>query len=233
MHQVVPVPHISLRYPLVPLSMFAQTVVLQLPISPPLLSWLQRALRDNDLRMASYLQAQQSLAQLAVQLSNPEPCLLSTLPLHNIAGLDRNFIFAIEERMRVGATVELDSLSCLGPSFTTENSPKMYYDVALTRTLLEKAIAKGRIIPWPPGGPLPHFVSALSVAFRFVSSEQKRSSTNWQRSVRLQPKGWQSKICEIVLAIRVFHDLSVHYKGRLWNSEMLVCTTTHLTQRVI
>jgi hypothetical protein len=76
--------------------------------------------------------------------------------------------------MRFGTTVELDPIACLGPSFVTENSPKMYYDVALTRNLLAKAIAKGRIIPWPPGGPLPHFISAMSVAFRFVSGEQKR-----------------------------------------------------------
>jgi hypothetical protein len=124
--------------------------------------------------MASYLLLQQNLAQQAVDLAHPEPCLLSALPLRNIADLDRDIIAAIEERMRFGTTVELDPLTCLGPSFTTENSPKMYYDVALTRSLLEKAIAKGRIIPWPPGGPLPHFVSALSVAFRFVSGEQKR-----------------------------------------------------------
>ena len=57
--------------------------------------------------------------------------------------------------MRFGATVELDSESCIGPPLAVENSPKMYYDVVLTRTLLRKAIQKGRIIPWPTNGPLP------------------------------------------------------------------------------
>jgi hypothetical protein len=163
-----------ISYPFVPVSKFALPILLQLPIPPPTLSWPQRALRNNDLGMASYLQMQQNIAQKAVDLARPEPCLLSTLPLYDIACLDNDIVAAIEERMRFGATVELDPLSCLGPAFTTENSPKMYYDVALTRTLLEKAIVKGRIIPWPPGCPLPHFVSALSVAFRFVSGEQKR-----------------------------------------------------------
>ncbi len=85
-----------------------------------------------------------------------------------------NVLSAIEERMRFGTTVELDSVSCLGPPIAVENSPKMYYDVNLTRSLLRKAIQKGRIIPWPVNGPLPHFVSAMSVAFRFNSGEERR-----------------------------------------------------------
>jgi hypothetical protein len=76
--------------------------------------------------------------------------------------------------MRNGTTVELDPISCLGDSIATENSPKMYYDILLSRNLLNKAIAKGRIIPWPVGEPLPHFVSALSVAFRFHNGEERR-----------------------------------------------------------
>jgi hypothetical protein len=148
--------------------------VLQFPIPTPSLSWPQRAIRDSNPRFASYLLEQQNLAQLAVDRARPEPCLLSSLPLRNIIGVDRDIVAVIEERMRFGTTVELDPLSTLGPSFTTENSPKLYYDVVLTRSLLRKAIAKGRIIPWPSGGPLPHFISAMSIAFRFVSGEQKR-----------------------------------------------------------
>jgi hypothetical protein len=163
-----------MSYQRVPLSEFAKPILLQSPLPPPLLSWPERALRDNDLRAAQILQHQHKLAQRAVEMSRPEPCLLTTLPLHSIGGIDSAIIAAIEERMRFGTTVELDPIACLGPSFVTENSPKLYYDISLSRSLLAKAIAKGRIIPWPPGGPVPHFISALSVAFRFVSGEQKR-----------------------------------------------------------
>jgi hypothetical protein len=114
--------------------------------------------------MAGVLQLQQFLAQQAVDVAHPEPCVLSTDPLRNIPGVDPVVLTAIEERMRFGTTVELSPMTCLGPSLKTGNSPKLYYDVALTRTLLKKAIDKGRIILWPSGGPLPHFVSALSVA---------------------------------------------------------------------
>jgi hypothetical protein len=145
-----------------------------MPISPPLLSWEERAMRTNDLITALYLHEQQELAQRAVILARPEPCLLTTRPLHRLRAIDSTIISAIEERMRIGTTVELDPFKCLGPSIASENSPRMYYDIALTRSLLQKAIAKGRIIPWPSGGPLPHFVSALSVAFRFHNSEQRR-----------------------------------------------------------
>jgi hypothetical protein len=172
---VTPLLHIS--YSVVPVSQFAKPIALQIPLSPPLLSWPHRALRDNDLRMADILQTQHFLAQQAVNDAHPEPCLLSTAPLCDIPNVDFSVLAAIEERMRMGTTVELDPLTCIGPSFVTENSPKMYYDVALTRTLLQKALTKGRIILWPSGGPLPHFVSALSVAFRFVSGKQKRRFT--------------------------------------------------------
>jgi hypothetical protein len=172
---VRPVLHSS--YSAVAVLKFAQPIMLQIPLPPPVLLWPHRALRDSDMQMASVLQIQQFLAQQAVDAAHPEPCLLSTAPLRNVPGVDLDVIAAIEERMRVGTTVELDPLACLGPSFTTENSPKMYYDIALTRSLLQKALTKGRIIPWPVGGPLPHFVSALSVAFRFVSGEQKRRFT--------------------------------------------------------
>jgi hypothetical protein len=91
-----------------------------------------------------------------------------------LKGLDPAVVSAIEDRMRFGTTVELDPESCLGPPIVVENSPKMYYDVALTRILLGKAIQKGRIIPWPTNGPLPHFISAMSVAFRFHSGEERR-----------------------------------------------------------
>jgi hypothetical protein len=164
-----------MSYQLIPVSKFAQVVLLLDPLLPPLFSWPERALLNNDIRTAKYLQHQQELAQRAVDLSCPEPCLLTSRPLRNLPGIDSGVVAAIEERMRFGTTVELDPVACLGPSFVTVNSPKMYYDVALTRSLLAKAIAKGRIIPWPPGGPLPHFVSAMSVAFRFLSGEQKRA----------------------------------------------------------
>jgi hypothetical protein len=163
-----------MSYEPIPISDYAQPVLLQFPLPLPLFSWPQRALRNNDLRFARYLQQQQEIAQYAVDSSKPEPCLLTTRPLRNLPGIDSTVIDAIEERMRFGTTVELNPHACLGPSFVTENSPKIYYDINLTRNLLAKAIAKGRIIPWPPGGPLPHFISAMSVAFRFVSGEQKR-----------------------------------------------------------
>jgi hypothetical protein len=164
-----------MSYQPVPVSKFAQIILLHIPLLPPLLSWPERAMQSNDFRSAKYLQHQQELAQQAINLSRPEPCLLTSRPLCNLPGVDGVVIAAIEERMRFGTTVELDPVACLGPSFVTVNSPKMYYDITLTRSLLAKAIAKGRIIPWPPGGPLPHFISAMSVAFRFLSGEQKRA----------------------------------------------------------
>jgi hypothetical protein len=164
-----------MSYQPVPVSKFAQIILLHIPLLPPLLSWPERAMQSNDFRSAKYLQHQQELAQQAINSSRPEPCLLTSRPLCNLPGVDGVVIAAIEERMRFGTTVELDPVACLGPSFVTVNSPKMYYDITLTRSLLAKAIAKGRIIPWPPGGPLPHFISAMSVAFRFLSGEQKRA----------------------------------------------------------
>ncbi len=145
-----------------------------MPLAAPLLSWVQRALCANDQLAFLWLKIQEQLVRIAVLSARPEPCLLSSRPLWHLKGVDMNVVSAIEERMRFGATVELDSESCLGPPIAVENSPKVYYDVALTRTLLGKAIQKGRIIPWPTNGPLPHFVSAMSVAFRFHSGEERR-----------------------------------------------------------
>ena len=153
---------------------FAANITLQMPLSPPPLSWAERALCSNDRLAFLQLQIQEQLARIAVLSARPEPCLLSSLPLQSLRGVDLRVGAAIEERMRCGTTVELDAGSCLGPPLAVENSPKMYYDVALTRSLLAKAIQKGRIIPWPANGPLPHFVSAMSVAFRFHSGEERR-----------------------------------------------------------
>jgi hypothetical protein len=153
---------------------FASSVVLQMPLAPPALSWAERALCANDYKSSLHLQIQEQLARIAVLSARPEPCLLTSASLLSIHGIDPRIVSAIEERMRFGTTVELDSQACLAPPIAVENSPKLYYDVALTRTLLEKAIQKGRIIPWPPDGPLPHFVSAMSIAFRFHSGEERR-----------------------------------------------------------
>jgi hypothetical protein len=130
---VRPVLHSS--YSAVAVLKFAQPIMLQIPLPPPVLLWPHRALRDSDMQMASVLQIQQFLAQQAVDAAHPEPCLLSTAPLRNVPGVDLDVIAAIEERMRVGTTVELDPLACLGPSFTTENSPKMYYDTAILKKI--------------------------------------------------------------------------------------------------
>jgi hypothetical protein len=148
--------------------------LLQPPIAPPVLSWAERALCADDYKSSLHLRIQEQLARIAVLSARPEPCLLSSAPLLHIRGIDLDVVSAIEERMRFGTTVELDPESCLGPQIAVENSPKLYYDIAVTRSLLEKAIQKGRIIPWPPNGPLPHFISAMSVAFRFHSGEERR-----------------------------------------------------------
>lgn len=153
---------------------FATIITLQMPLPAPRLSWAERALCSNNHLVFLHLQIQEHLTRIAILSACPEPCLLSSRPLGYLDGVDRSIVLAIEERMRFGTTVELDSESCLGPPLAVENSPKMYYDVVLTRALLRKAIQKGRIIPWPMNGPLPHFVSAMSVAFRFHSGEERR-----------------------------------------------------------
>src|SRR4051812_30113014 len=115
---------------------FATLIILRMPLAPPPLSWAKRALCANDFRASLHLHIQEQLARIAVLSARPELCLLSSVPLRRLSGLDPNIISAIEERMRFGTTVELDAGSCLGPPIAVENSPKLYYDVTLTRSLL-------------------------------------------------------------------------------------------------